>query len=94
MWRSMFLPSIQRIASPDLFFHSAEYIRSVCLQADLLARAEKLEDQDYIHLRLASVFIFFGYVFDYNESSWQQPRRGQEKILSVYGFGPFRRLRR
>ena len=48
-------------ASPDLFFHSTDYIRSVCLQADLLARAEKLEDQDYIHLRLASVFLSFGY---------------------------------
>ncbi|MDZ7633379.1 MAG: hypothetical protein U5L72_02620 [Bacteroidales bacterium] len=75
------------IASPDLFFHSVEYIRSVCLQADLLARAEKLEDQDYIHLRLASVFIFFGYAFDYNEPHEAARKRAGE-VLSVYGFGP------
>jgi adenylate cyclase len=72
-------------ASPDLFFHSTDYVRSVCLQADLLAQAEKLEDQDYIHLRLASVFIFFGYVFDYNNPVAAAKKRAEE-ILSVYGF--------
>jgi hypothetical protein len=73
-------------ASPDLFFHSTDYIRSVCLQADLLARAEKLEDHDYIHLRLASVFLSFGYVFDYNNPMVAAKKRAEE-ILSVYGFG-------
>lgn len=74
------------IASPDLFFHSAEYIRSVSLQADLLARAEKLEDQDYIYIRLASVFIYFGYAFDYSDPLAASKKRAGE-ILSVYGFG-------
>jgi hypothetical protein len=72
-------------ASPDLFFHSTDYVRSVCLQADLLAQAEKLEDQDYIYLRLASVFIFFGYVFDYNNPVKAAKKRAEE-ILPVYGF--------
>ena len=72
-------------ASPDLFFHSSEYARSVSLQADLLARAEKLEDQDYIHLRLASVFLFFGYVFDYVNPQVAARKRAEE-ILAVYGF--------
>ncbi|MFN2313832.1 MAG: hypothetical protein ABR531_05205, partial [Bacteroidales bacterium] len=81
------LTNYSEIASPDLFFHSVEYIRSVSLQADLLARAEKLEDQDYIHIRLASVFIFFGYVFDYNDPQAAARKRAGE-ILSVYGFGP------
>ena len=74
------------IASPDLFFHSAEYIRNVCMQADLLARAEKLADQEYIYLRLASVFVFFGYVFDYNDPEAAARKRAAE-ILQVYGFG-------
>jgi adenylate cyclase len=72
-------------ASPDLFFHSAEYVRTVCLQADLLARAEKLEDVDYINLRLASVFLFFGYVFDYTDPKVAARKRAEE-ILAVYGF--------
>lgn len=74
------------IASPDLFFHSADYIRSISLQADLLARAEKLPDQEYIHLRLASVFIYFGYAFDYNDPGAATIKRAGE-ILTVYGFG-------
>lgn len=74
-------------ASPDLFFHSVEYIRSVTLQADLLARAEKLEDNDYIHVRLASVFVFLGYAFDYDDPLSASKKRAGE-ILSVYGFGP------
>lgn len=75
------------IAPPDLFFHSPDYIRSVSLQADLLARAEKLSDQEYIHVRLASVFLYFGYAFDYNDSRAAALKRAGE-ILSVYGFGP------
>jgi class 3 adenylate cyclase len=74
------------IASPDLFFHSPEHIRSVSLQAELLARAEKLSDQEYIHLRLASVFIYFGYAFDYSDMEAVAVKRAEE-ILSVYGFG-------
>ncbi|MDX9903519.1 MAG: adenylate/guanylate cyclase domain-containing protein [Bacteroidales bacterium] len=72
-------------ASPDLFFHSLEHIRSVCLQADLLARAEKLDDRDYINLRLASVFIFYGYVLDYADPA-SAARKRAEEILAVYGF--------
>jgi len=75
------------IASPDLFFHSADYIRSISLQADLLARAENLPDEEYIHLRLASIFIYFGYAFDYNDPEAAALKRAGE-ILSFYGFGP------
>ncbi|MCB0799728.1 MAG: hypothetical protein KDB91_04435 [Bacteroidales bacterium] len=75
------------IASPDLFFHSTDHIRSVALQADLLARAENLSDQEYVHLRLASVFIYFGYAFDYNDPETAALKRAEE-ILTVYGFGP------
>lgn len=72
-------------ASPDLFFHNPDYIRSVSLQAELLARAENLEDQEYIYLRLASVFVFFGYVFDYQKPLDASGIRAEE-IFSVYGF--------
>lgn len=72
-------------ASPDLFFHSADYARSVCLQADLLAKAENLEDRDYINLRLASTFLFLGYVFDYGDPLTAAKKRAGE-ILTVYGF--------
>ena len=72
-------------ASPDLFFHSLDHIRSVSLQVDLLARAEHLDDRDYINVRLASLFIFYGYVFDYDDPLSAAGKRAEE-ILSVYGF--------
>lgn len=72
-------------ASPDLFFHNPDYIRSVSLQAELIAKAENLEDQEYIYLRLASVFVFFGYVFDYQKPLEASGKRAEE-IFSVYGF--------
>ncbi len=72
-------------ASPDLFFHSPDHIRSVSLQVDLLARAEKLDDRAYINVRLASVFIFYGYVFDYGDP-FTAARKRAEEILDVYGF--------
>ena len=74
-------------ASPDLFFHNPEYIRSVSLQAELLAKAENLDDQEYIWLRLASVFVFFGYVFDYQRPLEASRKRAGE-IFTVYGFDP------
>ena len=74
-------------ASPDLFFHSPDYIRSVSLQADLLARAENLEDQDYIYLRLASVFLFFGYVFDYKNPMAAAKKRQKRFYLSTDSTG-------
>lgn len=72
-------------ASPDLFFHNQEYARNVCLQTELLAKAEKLDDADYVNVRLAAVFLFYGYVFDYSKPFDVSLRRAEE-ILSYYGF--------
>jgi adenylate cyclase len=74
-------------ASPDLFFHTHDYVRNVCLQTELLARAEKLEDEDYINVRLAAVFIYYGYVYDYSHPFEVSLKRAEE-ILSYYGFSP------
>jgi adenylate cyclase len=72
-------------ASPDLFFHSHEYVRNICLQTELLAKAEKLTDDEYINVRLAAVFLFYGYVYDYSHPFEVSLKRAEE-ILSYYGF--------
>jgi adenylate cyclase len=72
-------------ASPDLFFHNPDYIRSVSLQTELLSKAENLEDEDYINLRLASIFLYYGYVFDYSNPTEASGKRAEE-ILTYYGF--------
>jgi adenylate cyclase len=74
-------------ASPDLFFHSLEYARNVCLQTELLARAEKIEDDDYINVRLAAAFLFYGYVYDYSNPIDVSLKRAEE-IIPYYGFSP------
>ncbi len=72
-------------ASPDLFFHSPDYARSICLQAELLAKGENLDDDDYINVRLASIFVYYGYVFDYSHPVEASGKRAEE-ILTYYGF--------
>jgi len=53
-------------ASPDLYFHNAQYARSINSQVDLLANAEQIHEEEYINLKLASIFLFTGYINDYN----------------------------
>jgi len=72
-------------APPDLFFHNASLVKSVCAQAELLATAEKISEEEFIRLKLASVFLFTGYINDYDkplESSFSSA----EEILPRYGF--------
>lgn len=72
-------------APPDLFFHNASLVKSVCAQAELLATAEKISEEEFISLKLASVFLFTGYINDYDkplESSFSSA----EEILPRYGF--------
>ena len=74
-------------APPDLFFHNASLVKSICAQADLLATAEKISEEEFISLKLASVFLFTGYINDYDkplESSFSSA----EEILPRYGFDP------
>ncbi len=79
------LDDYSRNASPDLFFHNPDYIKNICLQAELIAKAESLDDDDYINLRLASIFLFYGYVFDYSNPLEASIKRAEE-ILKFYGF--------
>jgi len=40
---------------------------SVTSLVDLLATAEKLPEEEYINLKLASIFLITGYIYDYEE---------------------------
>ncbi len=73
-------------ASPDLYFHNSSLVRNVCSQADLLATAEKISEEEFIFLKLASMFLFTGYINDYDkpvEASFSSAA----EILPRYGFG-------
>ncbi len=70
---------------PNLYFHNVTHARNVMLQADLLSRAEKLPDEEYVDLRLASVFLLTGYMTDY-ENPAKESCNLAEEILPRYGF--------
>ena len=73
-------------APPDLYFHNASLVRNVCSQSDLLATAEKISEEEFIFLKLASVFLFTGYINDY-EKPVEASFSSAAEILPRYGFG-------
>lgn len=72
-------------APPNLYFHNAVYVKSLGNQVDLLSNAENLNEEDYINLRLASIFMATGYISDYDK-----PIEGScqivEEVLPKFGF--------
>jgi adenylate cyclase len=72
-------------APPDLYFHNSGFMKSVCSQVDLLSTAEQLPDEEYICLRLASMFLFTGYISDYNNAANSSCAIAEE-VMPGYGF--------
>jgi hypothetical protein len=72
-------------APPNLYFHNSSMLRSICNQVELLSRAENLSDEEFINLKLASVFLLTGYISDY-EKPMEASLRLVEEILPGYGF--------
>jgi len=73
-------------APPDLYFHNAQMMKNISSQAELLATAEKLKDDDLIGIRLAAMFLFTGYLSDYHHPL-EASCRYAEEILPKFGFG-------
>jgi adenylate cyclase len=72
-------------ASPNLYFHNSSLVKNISNHVELLSTAEKLTGEDYIHLKLASVFLLTGYISDY-EKPMEASIRLVEEILPKYGF--------
>ena len=72
-------------APPNLYFHNAAFVKSTGNQVDLLSNAENPGDEEYIHLRLASIFLTTGFISDYDK-----PMEGScqivEEVLPKFGF--------
>jgi class 3 adenylate cyclase len=79
------LKMFEEEAPPNLYFHNSSYAKNTGNQVDLLSTAEKLGEEEYINLRLASIFIFTGYISDYD-----RPMEGScqivEEVLPKFGF--------
>jgi class 3 adenylate cyclase len=72
-------------APPGLYFHNAQQAMSIVSQAELLATAERLPVEDYINLKLASIFLLTGYISDYYDPA-EASCKIMNEILPRYGF--------
>ena len=72
-------------APPDLYFHNSAMVKNITNHVEILSGAEKLSDEDFINLKLASVFLLTGYISDY-EKPMEASLRLVEEILPRYGF--------
>jgi class 3 adenylate cyclase len=72
-------------APPDLYFHNAQMAMSISSQVELIATTEKLPEEEYVILKLASIFLITGFISDYNN-----PVEGafnlMGEILPRFGF--------
>jgi uncharacterized protein len=72
-------------APPNLYFHNSSLVRSLTTQVDLLSTAEELPDEDFIYLRLASIFLYSGYIMEYDNAA-EETCNLIDGILPKYGF--------
>jgi adenylate cyclase len=79
------LKMFEEEAPPNLYFHNSVLAKNIINQVDLLSNAEKLNEEDYINLRLASTFLLTGYISDYEKPLDESCRIAQD-VLPKYGF--------
>jgi adenylate cyclase len=69
----------------NLHFHNAAMARNITNQIDLLSIAENLPEEEFLGLKLASIFLFSGYITDY-----EKPKEAafilMEALLPTIGF--------
>ena len=54
-------------APPNLYFHNSSLVRNISNQVELISNAEKLPDEEFVNLKLASVFLLTGFITDYEK---------------------------
>jgi adenylate cyclase len=72
-------------APPNLYFNNSSLVKNISNQVELLSHAENLPDEEFINLKLASVFLLTGYISDY-EKPMEASIRLVEEILPENGF--------
>jgi len=72
-------------APPNLYFNNSSLVRNISNQVELLSTAENLPEEDFINLKLASVFLITGFIYDY-EKPMEASLRLVDELLPGYGF--------
>jgi len=72
-------------APPNLYFHNSSMARTIISQVELLSTTEQIPVEQYFTLKLASLFLIIGYIFDY-EKPEEASINLMEEILPHYIF--------
>lgn len=72
-------------ASPNLYFHNLTMTKNIVSQVELLANSERVSEELYFVLKLASLFIFTGYITDY-EKPVEAALSTMDEVLSRFSF--------
>jgi class 3 adenylate cyclase len=72
-------------APPNLYFHNSFLFRNIVNSVEILANSEIVFLEEYINLKLASIFLLTGYITDYNKPM-EASLRLVDEILPKYGF--------
>jgi Adenylate cyclase, family 3 (some proteins contain HAMP domain) len=72
-------------APPDLYFHNSSLVKNISNQVELLATAERTPEEDFLRLKLASLFLFTGYISDY-EKPMEASLSSVEETLPKFDF--------
>ena len=81
----MVIKLFEEEAPPNLYFHNSAMVKNISNQVELISRAENLPDEEFINLKLASVFLLTGFISDYEKPMEASLRLVEEK-LPGYGF--------
>ncbi|MEE4214504.1 MAG: adenylate/guanylate cyclase domain-containing protein [Bacteroidales bacterium] len=69
----------------DFVFHNTKFIKNICTQTELIARAEKLDEVKILWLRLAALFVKSGLLSDYISPVEQSVNKLRE-LAPEFGF--------
>ncbi|HBE43133.1 MAG TPA: guanylate cyclase [Bacteroidales bacterium] len=74
-------------APADMYFHNSSLVKNISNQAEILATAENLPDEQFILLKLAALFLFSGFISDFDyEKHIESSLMVVEEFLPKYGF--------
>ncbi len=78
--------NLMQLGFPDnLYFHSMNHVQDVYRQAELIGRAEGIDEEDLICLKLAAMFMYTGYIKDY-ENYIDRSIEFARELLPLYNF--------
>ena len=79
------LKMFEEDAPPNLYFHNYFIVTDICNQVELISNAEQLPEEEFVNLKLAAMFLFTGYIYDY-DNVIDASCAVAENTLPKYGF--------